>query len=74
MFWHLYCKKCLAKRKKWRTFRYMELHDRQEMPSERIFRSILRLVGVSSETVKRKFAGVELSYAGKAAGESLYCL
>ncbi|EFM04832.1 MULTISPECIES: hypothetical protein [Neisseria] len=30
--------------------------------------------GVSSETVKRKFAGVELSYAGKAAGESLYCL
>ncbi|HFC6953573.1 TPA: hypothetical protein ACFOCF_001882, partial [Neisseria meningitidis] len=44
------------------------------MPSERIFRSVLRLVGVSSETVKRKFAGVELSYAGKAAGESLYCL
>ncbi|MBJ1815572.1 hypothetical protein BC463_03100 [Neisseria meningitidis] len=44
------------------------------MPSERIFRSILRLVGVSSETVKQKFAGVELSYAGKAAGESLYCL
>ncbi|ARD16753.1 hypothetical protein JY01_06265 [Neisseria meningitidis] len=30
--------------------------------------------GVSSETVKQKFAGVELSYAGKAAGESLYCL
>lgn len=52
----------------------MELHDRQEMLSERIFRSILRLVGVSSETVKQKFAGVELSYAGKAAGESLYCL
>ncbi|HFC7207725.1 TPA: DNA-binding protein, partial [Neisseria meningitidis] len=69
-----YCKKCLAKRRKWRTFRYMELHDRQEMPSERIFRSVLRLVGVSSETVKQKFAGVELSYAGKAAGESLYCL
>ncbi|RPB73182.1 hypothetical protein JY05_02570 [Neisseria meningitidis] len=52
----------------------MELHDRQEMPYERIFRSVLRLVGVSLETVKRKFAGVELSYAGKAAGESLYCL
>lgn len=52
----------------------MELHDRQKMPSERIFRSILRLVGVSSETVKQKFVGVELSYVGKAAGESLYCL
>ncbi|HGM2928547.1 TPA: hypothetical protein ACKUKZ_001988, partial [Neisseria gonorrhoeae] len=44
------------------------------MPSERIFRSVLRLVGVSSDTVKRKFAGAGLSYAGKAAGESLYCL
>ncbi|HGJ9901329.1 TPA: hypothetical protein ACJYYP_002002 [Neisseria gonorrhoeae] len=44
------------------------------MPSERIFRSVLRLVGVSSDTVKRKFVGVGLSYAGKAAGESLYCL
>ncbi|HFB7057061.1 TPA: hypothetical protein ACKJ6O_001914 [Neisseria gonorrhoeae] len=44
------------------------------MPSERIFRSVLRLVGVSSDTVKRKFVGAGLSYAGKAAGESLYCL
>ncbi|HEZ3236156.1 TPA: hypothetical protein WH376_001799 [Neisseria meningitidis] len=46
----------------------------ETMPSERMFRPVFGLSGVLLETAGRKFAGAGLSCAGKAAGESLYCL